>query len=74
MLKRKYGSVMEFVLKKRLGWEMLIVAEGEPFERESDLRILWNDWRKFDILTLKPPKLLCFRSRILLRHKSVHMY
>ena len=43
-LKQKYGSVMEFVLRERLGWEQPIVAEGRPFERESDMKILWNDW------------------------------
>jgi hypothetical protein len=43
-LKKEYGSVMEFVLSQRLGWTEPIVAEGKPFEKESDLKILWNDW------------------------------
>jgi hypothetical protein len=44
MIKKEYGSVMDFVLTKRLGWKAPIVADGEPFEKESDMRILWNDW------------------------------
>jgi hypothetical protein len=43
-LKREYGSVMEFVLSQRLGWKEPIKAEGKPFEKENDLKILWNDW------------------------------
>jgi hypothetical protein len=43
-LKKEYGSVMEFVLSKRLGWKVPIVAQGGPFERESDVKILYNDW------------------------------
>ena len=43
-LKEEYGSVMEFVLKKRLRWTEPVGAEGRPFEKESDLKILWNDW------------------------------
>jgi hypothetical protein len=44
-LKQTYGSVMEFVLKKRLGWTEPIVAEGKrPFENEGDIKVLWNDW------------------------------
>jgi len=44
MIKKEYGSVMEFVLTKRLGWKLPIAADGRPFEKESDMRILWNDW------------------------------
>lgn len=36
--------MMEFVLSKRLGWKVPIVAQGGPFERESDVKILYNDW------------------------------
>lgn len=43
-LRKQHGSVMNFVLKERLGWELPIVAKGEPFEEASDLKILWNDW------------------------------
>ena len=43
-LKKEYGSVMEFVLSKRLGWKEPIQAEGRPFEKESDIKILYNDW------------------------------
>lgn len=35
---------MEFVLSKRLGWKEPIQAEGKPFEKDSDIKILYNDW------------------------------
>ena len=35
---------MQFVLKKKLGWTLPIVPEGRPFEKEADLKVLWNDW------------------------------
>ena len=43
-LKQQYGSVMDFVLSERIGWKEPIRAEGRPFEKESDVKILWNDW------------------------------
>ncbi|CAL3962215.1 unnamed protein product [Diplocarpon coronariae] len=43
-LKQKYGSVMNFVVRERLGWREPIVAEGKPFQSEGDVKILWNDW------------------------------
>lgn len=43
-LKQKYGSVMKFVLRERLGWKEPILAEGKLFEKENDVKILWNDW------------------------------
>jgi hypothetical protein len=43
-LKQQYGSVMEFVLQKRLGWSLPIAAEGRPFEKGEDIKVLWNDW------------------------------
>jgi hypothetical protein len=43
-LKQQYGSVMEFVLQKRLGWTLPIVPEGKPFKKKGDLKVLWNDW------------------------------
>ena len=43
-LKKEYGSVMEFVLSKRLQWKEPIQAEGKPFELASDIKILYNDW------------------------------
>jgi hypothetical protein len=43
-LKQKYGSVMEFVLQKRLEWKEPTKAEGKPFEKELDVKVLWNDW------------------------------
>jgi hypothetical protein len=44
MLKKQYGSVMNFVLSKRLQWTEPITAAGKPFEKNEDLKILWNDW------------------------------
>jgi hypothetical protein len=44
MLKKEYGGIMEFVLSKRLGWKEPIQAEGKPFEKDSDIKILYNDW------------------------------
>ncbi|KAJ9142184.1 N-acetylglucosamine-induced protein 1 [Pleurostoma richardsiae] len=44
-LKRRYGSVMDFVVKERLRWEQPIRPSGtRPFEREEDVKVLWNDW------------------------------
>lgn len=43
---KEHGSVMNFVLRQRLGWEEpLKASEGKrPFEAEGDYRILYNDW------------------------------
>lgn len=35
---------MEFVLQKRLEWKEPTKAEGKPFEKELDVKVLWNDW------------------------------
>lgn len=36
---------MEFVLKKRLGWTEPIRMDGKsPWELDSDVKMLWNDW------------------------------
>ncbi|KFX95214.1 hypothetical protein O988_05902 [Pseudogymnoascus sp. VKM F-3808] len=43
-IKKKYGSIMNFVLGEKLHWEHPIVADGEPFEKDSDLSIKRNDW------------------------------
>jgi hypothetical protein len=44
-LKLRYGSVMNYVLTHRLGWEQPLVAAGKPFEKEEqDVKVLWNDW------------------------------
>ncbi|EKD13617.1 hypothetical protein MBM_08335 [Drepanopeziza brunnea f. sp. 'multigermtubi' MB_m1] len=48
-LRQTHGSVMNFVVRERLGWALPVVAEGggggvAPFEREGDVKILWNDW------------------------------
>lgn len=44
-LKRDYGSIMKFVLDKRLRWEAPVTPRGKPFEfNDDDITILWNDW------------------------------
>ncbi|KAK4659130.1 hypothetical protein QC762_107490 [Podospora pseudocomata] len=44
-IKQQYGSVMNFILSQRLGWEHPIIPKGdEPFECEEDVKILRNDW------------------------------
>ncbi|KAI1767576.1 hypothetical protein GGR53DRAFT_463262 [Hypoxylon sp. FL1150] len=43
-LRRDHGSVMNFVLSRRLGWEEPVTPRGKPFEFEDDVKILWNDW------------------------------
>jgi len=43
-LKQEYGSVMNFVLKERLQWAEPVISKGKPFEDETDVKILWNDW------------------------------
>lgn len=44
-LKQNYGSVMNFILSERLGWELPIVPKGKkPFELEEDIKVLRNDW------------------------------
>jgi hypothetical protein len=43
-LVREYGSVMNFVLSQRLCWTEPLVPRGKPFEFDSDIRVLLNDW------------------------------
>lgn len=43
-LRRDYGSVMNFVVSRRLFWDKPIVSKGKPFQYEEDIKILWNDW------------------------------
>ncbi|KAI1103307.1 hypothetical protein F4804DRAFT_310353 [Jackrogersella minutella] len=43
-LKRDYGSVMDFVLTRRLRWDAPVTPRGAPFELDDDVKILWNDW------------------------------
>ena len=43
-IKKEYGSIMEFILKHRLGWETPIVPEAKPFGSVNDVKILYNDW------------------------------
>ena len=43
-LRKRYGSVMNFVLGHRLHWEAPVKARGAPFQYEEDYKILYNDW------------------------------
>lgn len=44
-LKRAHGSVMNFMLRQRLGWSEPVVPQGsKPFECQEDFKILMNDW------------------------------
>ncbi len=44
-LRRDYGSVMDFILTRRLRWEVPVVPRGKPFEcEEEDIKVLRNDW------------------------------
>ncbi|KAK4542914.1 hypothetical protein LTR36_006103 [Oleoguttula mirabilis] len=42
-LTREYGSVMQFVMQERLGWEDQ-EAKAAPFKDPGDIKILYNDW------------------------------
>lgn len=43
-LAKDYGSVGNFILNKRLGWDSPVKPRGRPFEFDEDVKILWNDW------------------------------
>jgi len=43
-IKRTHGSVMHFMLEERLHWTMPITADGVLFEKETDWKVLKNDW------------------------------
>jgi hypothetical protein len=43
-IKQQYGSVMQFVLSKKLGWQHPVKAEGPPFKSPIDLKVKRNDW------------------------------
>ncbi|KAF1816703.1 hypothetical protein P152DRAFT_505233 [Eremomyces bilateralis CBS 781.70] len=44
-LKAKYGSVAEFIRKKRLGWSPEDLDPNlTPFRRPEDIKVLYNDW------------------------------
>lgn len=44
-LTREHGSVMQFMLQKRLRWQEPVIPRGsKPFQYEDDFRILMNDW------------------------------
>ncbi|KAH6853780.1 hypothetical protein B0I37DRAFT_15565 [Chaetomium sp. MPI-CAGE-AT-0009] len=43
-LRQDYGSVMNFILTKRLQWTLPITPRGRPFEFDDDVKVLRNDW------------------------------
>ena len=46
-LKKKYGSVMRFILLERLGWGEDagdVISDGSRFDGGADVKVLWNDW------------------------------
>ena len=43
-LKQRYGSVMAYILRKRLHWSLPLFPKGLPFQFEDDFKILRNDW------------------------------
>ncbi|PGH29764.1 hypothetical protein GX50_07491 [[Emmonsia] crescens] len=44
-IKAIYGSVLNFVVQKRLGWVGDLEPKGtRPFEHPDDIKILYNDW------------------------------
>jgi len=43
-IKQQYGSIMQFVLNGKLGWEAPVTPKGKPFEYEDDWQVKWNDW------------------------------
>ncbi|KAI9759896.1 MAG: hypothetical protein M4579_002021 [Chaenotheca gracillima] len=43
-LKQEYGSVVDFVLQKRLCWTDLTPKNPIPFADPDDIKILYNDW------------------------------
>lgn len=40
---KEYGSIMTFMLSERLKWDS-INPTGGPFQHDSDIKILFNDW------------------------------
>ncbi|KAM0511369.1 hypothetical protein ACHAPE_009957 [Trichoderma viride] len=43
-LGKLHGSIANFVLSQRLGWELPVGPRGAPFQYEDDYKILHNDW------------------------------
>ncbi|KLJ06643.1 hypothetical protein EMPG_09257 [Blastomyces silverae] len=44
-IKDIYGSVLDFVVQKRLGWVDDLKPRGtRPFDHPDDIKILYNDW------------------------------
>ncbi|KAH7329037.1 hypothetical protein B0I35DRAFT_473682 [Stachybotrys elegans] len=43
-LAKQYGSVAEFILVERLGWDLPLEPKGAPFQHPDDFKVLYNDW------------------------------
>lgn len=43
-LQHQHGSVAQFLLRERLGWEVPVRAQGTMFQNPEDTKILFNDW------------------------------
>jgi hypothetical protein len=41
---QEYGSVMKFVLRTRLHWDVVVPSSTVPFDDPTDVKILYNDW------------------------------
>jgi hypothetical protein len=43
-LKKRYGSISEYLQHQRLRWEELTPTGDPPFTNAADFKILYNDW------------------------------
>ncbi|KAI3326640.1 hypothetical protein HD806DRAFT_532276 [Xylariaceae sp. AK1471] len=43
-IENKFGSMLDYVLQKRLQWPSIVPSGDTPFSNTSDYKILWNDW------------------------------
>jgi hypothetical protein len=47
-LKKKHGSVLEYVQRYRLKWDSITPSAGDnPFRDPGDWKVLYNDWPYF---------------------------
>lgn len=46
-LKQKYGSILAFMQKERLGWDDVVPSAEKHFTNPNDFRVLYNDWPYF---------------------------
>ncbi|KAG9238355.1 hypothetical protein BJ875DRAFT_480464 [Amylocarpus encephaloides] len=43
-VRKKYGSLLNFILSQKLEWTEPVTPAGNPFEKEEDIKIVYNDW------------------------------